>query len=126
DAVILARAGLSRIGRLELITENLDPIQMLPAPGQGALAIECRSSDDELAARLREHLDDPFTRAAVEAERAVLSTLEAGCSAPVGALAEVVEEADGFQVWLRAVALAVDGSVDIRRSASGPLAEAAE
>src|SRR3546814_4336034 len=99
---------------------------MLPAPGQGALAIECRAEDRTLEAQLREHLDDTFTRAAVEAERAVLRTLEAGCPAPVGALAEIVEEADGPEVWVRAVALAPDGSVDIRRSASGPLAAAAE
>ncbi|KQZ75803.1 hydroxymethylbilane synthase [Nocardioides sp. Root151] len=126
DGVILARAGLARIGRLELVTETIDPIQMLPAPGQGALAVECRTTDTELAARLREHLDDRFTRAAVEAERAVLSTLEAGCSAPVGALAEVVDDGqDGHEVWIRAVALSHDGTIDIRRSASGPLADAA-
>lgn len=126
DAVVLARAGLSRIDRLEVITETIDPIQMLPAPGQGALAVECRAVDADLEAQLREHLEDPLTRAAVEAERAVLRTLEAGCSAPVGALAEVVEEANGPEVWLRAVALNPDGTVHIRRSASGPLAEAEE
>ncbi|MDT0200642.1 hydroxymethylbilane synthase [Nocardioides sp. AE5] len=126
DGVILARAGLARIGRLGLVTESIDPLQMLPAPGQGALAIECRSNDPELAAQLREHLDDPWTRAAVTAERAVLRTLEAGCSAPVGALAEVVDDEDGPEVWLRAVALAHDGSVSIRRSANGPFAEAEE
>lgn len=126
DAVVLARAGLSRIDRLEVITETIDPIQMLPAPGQGALAVECRAVNADLEAQLREHLEDPLTRAAVEAERAVLRTLEAGCSAPVGALAEVVEEANGPEVWLRAVALNPDGTVHIRRSASGPLAEAEE
>lgn len=126
DGVILARAGLARIGRTNLVTETIDPIQMLPAPGQGALAVECRSADADLEARLRKHIDDPLTRAAVEAERAVLSTLEAGCSAPVGALAEVVDSGeDQPEVWLRAVALAPDGSVDIRRSASGPFADAA-
>lgn len=125
DGVILARAGLSRIGRLGLVTEAIDPIQMLPAPGQGALAVECRTSDDDLASSLREHIDDPHTRAAVEAERAVLSTLEAGCSAPVGALAEVADAGDdGSEIWIRAVALSHDGTVDIRRSASGPLDDA--
>lgn len=126
DGVILARAGLARVGRLDEVTEALDPIQMLPAPGQGALAVECRSSDTTLGTSLREQLDDPFTRAAVVAERAVLSTLEGGCSAPIGALAEVVEDGDDHEVWIRAVALSHDGAVDIRRSASGPLAEAAE
>lgn len=126
DGVILARAGLARIGRSDLVTETIDPIQMLPAPGQGALAVECRSSDADLEARLREHIDDPFTRAAVEAERAVLGTLEAGCSAPVGALAEVVDAGeDEHEIWIRAVALSPDGTLDIRRSASGPLADAA-
>jgi hydroxymethylbilane synthase len=128
DAVILARAGLARIDRLDVITETLDPIQMLPAPGQGALAIECRSADASLVEELREALEDPFTRAAVDAERALLRGLEAGCAAPVGALAEVAEAdepEDGHQVWLRAVALAPDGGVEMRRSASGPLADAA-
>ncbi|MBD8870827.1 hydroxymethylbilane synthase [Nocardioides donggukensis] len=126
DAVVLARAGLARIGRLDLVTEVIDPLQMLPAPGQGALAVECRAVDTELHARLGEHLQDPAARAAVDAERAVLGTLEAGCSAPVGALAEVAEGEDGLEVWIRAVVLAADGSVEIRRSATGPLTEAAK
>ena len=131
DGVILARAGLARIDRLDVVTESLDPIQMLPAPGQGALAIECRSADVDLVSQLREALEDPFTRAATDAERALLRTLEAGCSAPVGALAEIAEadepgdDGQTWQVWLRAVALAPDGGVEMRRSASGPLAEAA-
>ncbi|QIX28151.1 hydroxymethylbilane synthase [Nocardioides sp. JQ2195] len=125
DAVVLARAGLSRIDRLGLVTETIDPIQMLPAPGQGALAVECRSEDADLASRLQEHIEDPHTRAAVSAERAVLSTLEAGCSAPVGALAEVADGGeDGSEIWVRAVALSHDGTIDIRRSASGPLSDA--
>jgi hydroxymethylbilane synthase len=124
DGVILARAGLARIDRLDVVTEVLDPIQMLPAPGQGALAIECRATDTDLVRGLREKIEDPFTRAAVDAERAVLRTLEAGCAAPVGALAEVAEGDDGPEVWVRAVALSADGAVDLRRSASGPLAEA--
>jgi hydroxymethylbilane synthase len=96
---------------------------MLPAPGQGALAIECRSGDTELVAALA-RLDDPATRAAVTAERAVLSTLEAGCSAPLGALAEVVEGEDGEELWLRAVVLSEDGGLSVRMSSTGPVAEA--
>lgn len=126
DAVILARAGLARIDRLEVVTESIDPIQMLPAPGQGALAIECRAADTALVAALAAALDDASTRAAVTAERELLRALEAGCSAPVGALAEVAEGEDGPEVWLRAVASAVDGTVELRRSASGPVTEAAE
>jgi hydroxymethylbilane synthase len=124
DAVVLARAGLARIGRLEEATEVLDPLQMLPAPGQGALAVECRT-DDDLAAQLREVLDDPRTRAAVEAERAVLATLEGGCSAPIGALAEVVEGEDGDELWVRAIALSPDGGLSVRMSATGDPADAA-
>jgi hydroxymethylbilane synthase len=118
DAVILARAGLARIGRLDDATEVLDPLQMLPAPGQGALAVECREADGDLLTELA-GLDDPRTRAAVEAERAVLATLEGGCAAPVGALAEVAEGDDGDEIWVRAVALSPDGALTVRMSASG-------
>jgi hydroxymethylbilane synthase len=123
DAVLLARAGLARIGRLEEVTEVLDPLQVLPAPGQGALAVEARAGDDlvaELAA-----LDDRASRSAVEAERAVLATLEGGCSAPIGALAELVEGEDGEELWLRAVALSRDGGLSVRMSATGDPGDAA-
>lgn len=118
DAVVLARAGLARIGRLDEATEVLDPLQMLPAPGQGALAVECLAEGD-LAGVLAEALDDRYTRAAVEAERAVLATLEGGCSAPIGVLAEVVEGEDEEEIWVRAVALSLDGGLSVRMSASG-------
>ena len=120
DAVLLARAGLARIGRLDVVTEALDPLQMLPAPGQGALAVECRSDDEFLSDQLRDAVDDAVTRAAVTAERSVLGGLEAGCSAPVGALAEIAEGDDGDELWVRAVALSFDGGVVVRRSATGP------
>ena len=123
DAVLLARAGLARIGRLAEATEVLDPLQMLPAPGQGALAVECRADDLDLVAALAA-LEDPHSRAAVDAERAVLATLEGGCSAPVGALAEVVEGDDGDELWVRAVALSHDGQLSVRMSASGAPADA--
>lgn len=118
DAVILARAGLARIGRTEAITETLDPLLMLPAPGQGALAIETRSDDHLLRADLAQ-LDDPATHAAVAAERALLAALEAGCSAPVGAVAEIVEGDEGEELWLRAIALSLDGTSSVRRSITG-------
>ena len=124
DAVVLARAGLARIGRLDEATEVLDPLQMLPAPGQGALAVECRA-DDDLRRRAGRALDDPRSRAAVEAERAVLATLEGGCSAPIGALAEVVEGEDGDELWVRAVALSPDGGLSVRMSATGDPDDAA-
>ena len=125
DAVVLARAGLSRLGRADEITESLDPIQVLPAPGQGALAVECRADDDAVRALLA-RIDDADTRACVEAERALLARLEAGCAAPVGALAEVVEGVDGPELSLRAVASATDGSSDVRRSLTGAVADAAD
>jgi hydroxymethylbilane synthase len=118
DAVVLARAGLARLGRLDEITEVLDPLQMLPAPGQGALAIECRSGDAELMAALAT-LEDVATRASVDAERALLAGLEAGCSAPVGALAEVAEGEDGPELWLRAIAISPDGVLSVKMSTTG-------
>lgn len=130
DAVVVARAGLVRIGRTDVITESLEPVQMLPAPAQGALAVECRAEDTELATILSA-LDDPGTRAAVAAERALLAELEAGCTAPVGALAEVVESLDDDgrvveELSLRGGAAAIDGSDVIRASVVGSLANAAE
>jgi hydroxymethylbilane synthase len=127
DAVVLARAGLARLGRLDAITEVIDPIQMLPAPGQGALAIECRSPDDAATteiATLLEVLDDAATRLVVTAERTLLATLEAGCSAPVGANGEAAEGEHVPELYLRAVVVAGDGSASVRLSATGPLDEA--
>jgi hydroxymethylbilane synthase len=119
DAVVLAYAGLRRIGRADEATEILDPLQMLPAPGQGALAVEARADDLELVEQLRSALDDPGTRAAVTAERSLLAALEAGCSAPVGALAEVALGEGGEEIWMRAVAAAVDGTQIVKMSMTG-------
>jgi len=124
DAILLARAGLSRLGRADEATEIIDPLQMLPAPGQGALACECRV-DDDATARLLAQLDDRDTRAAVTAERSLLATLEAGCSAPVGALAEIAWGDDGDELWLRAVVSDPSGTPSIRLSATGLPDEAA-
>lgn len=128
DAVVVARAGLVRIGRAEEVTEAFDPVVLLPAPAQGALAVECRSDDAELV-RILAELDDDATRAAVDAERAVLATLEAGCTAPVGAIAEVVESIDEdgrifAELSLRAAVAAEDGSDVIRASVVGPVGNA--
>jgi len=125
DAVLLARAGLVRLGRQGEITETIDPIQMLPAPGQGALAVEVAASARSLAGDISAVLDDGFTRAAVTAERALLRTLEAGCLAPVGALADVAEGEDGLELWLRGVVVALDGSYAVRQSAIGSPADPA-
>ncbi|AWT52000.1 porphobilinogen deaminase [Mycolicibacterium smegmatis MKD8] len=130
DGIVVARAGLARIGRLNVVTETLEPVQMLPAPAQGALAVECRAGDTELIAILSE-LDDPDTRAAVTAERVLLAELEAGCSAPVGAIAEVVESIDEDgnvfeELSLRGCAATLDGSDVIRASGIGTPDRAAE
>ncbi|MFN2518075.1 MAG: hydroxymethylbilane synthase [Jatrophihabitantaceae bacterium] len=124
DAVVLAYAGLRRLGRGDEATEVLDPIQVLPAPAQGALAVECRSRDDDTIAVLAA-LNHPDTATAVSAERALLVALEAGCSAPVGALAEVVE-GDGavLEVFLRGSVTATDGSSAVRLSATGATTDA--
>jgi hydroxymethylbilane synthase len=137
DAVVLARAGLARLGRLGEVTEVLDPIQVLPAPAQGALAVECRVDDVDTEHLLQSTVDDDATRCAVAAERAMLAALEAGCQAPVGALADVVEDLDSedrvvHRLSLRGVAAAnwtaeanLEGNaVDLlRASATGDLTE---
>jgi len=120
DAVVLARAGLLRLGRADEVAEVLDPALMLPAPAQGALAVECRADRVDVREALAA-LDDADSRAAVTAERAVLARLEAGCAAPIGALAEVAEGIDSLELTLRAVVSAPDGATDIRRSASASL-----
>jgi hydroxymethylbilane synthase len=123
DGVIIARAGLARLDRLDEITEVIDPLQMLPAPAQGALAIECRADDHEVVELLRA-LDHPDSRAAVDAERALLAALEAGCTAPVGAMAEVAEGDDGSELFLRGLVAAADGTDMVRLSATGPTSDA--
>jgi hydroxymethylbilane synthase len=126
DAVVLAKAGLQRLGRLDVVTETIDPSVMLSAPGQGALAVEVVRdlAGDDRHALLRQ-LDDAATRAAVTAERAVLSALEAGCSAPVGALGVVSEL--GFsepELTLEALVASPDGSSVTRMSITSPVVEA--
>jgi hydroxymethylbilane synthase len=118
DAVVLAYAGLVRIGRLDAVTQVFEPDEMMPAPGQGALAVECRAGRDDLAALLAS-ADDPASRAATTAERGVLAALQAGCSAPIGAYAAGTEE-----LRLRAVVAAADGGMALRASAGGPASEA--
>jgi len=124
DAVVVAAAGLARLGRLEEAAELLDPGQLLPAPGQGALAVECRADDESLVDVVRRSLEDASTRAAVTAERALLAALEAGCTAPVGALADVAVGDDGDdEIYLRANVTAVDGSRAVKLSITGPVAD---
>ncbi|WP_281367872.1 hydroxymethylbilane synthase [Nonomuraea typhae] len=119
DAVVLASAGLTRIGRDAEISQIFEVEEMLPAPGQGALAVECLADRADLIEFLGV-LDDPRTRSAVAAERAVLSALEAGCSAPVGAFAAD----DGQTLNLTAAVVSLDGQAAVRKSAAGPSSEA--
>ncbi|MFI9203795.1 hydroxymethylbilane synthase [Streptomyces sp. NPDC053048] len=121
DAVVLAAAGLTRLGRIGEATQFLEPDQILPAPGQGALAIECAATNAPLAAALAA-LDDPHTRAAVTAERALLAALEAGCSAPVGALADLLGDGQVVtEMRLRGVVGSTDGSTLVQLSTTGPV-----
>ena len=123
DAVVLAVAGLRRLGRFDAITEILDPTRFVPAPAQGALAVECRA--DDLAAReVLAAFDDTGARACITAERALLSSLEAGCSAPIGALAEIHD--NPAELTLTAVVTAADGSDAVRRSLTGVVADSAD
>jgi hydroxymethylbilane synthase len=121
DAVVLAAAGLERIGRLDTVSEFFEMDIMLPAPGQGALAIECRTADaprkagstegsQGVLAQALAALNDEDTRLAVTAERAVLARLEAGCAAPVGAFAY----RKGSMLYLEAAVCAVDGTRTVR------------
>ncbi|MFK0292111.1 hydroxymethylbilane synthase [Streptomyces sp. NPDC090442] len=119
DAVVLAAAGLTRIGRIDEATQLLSPDVVLPAPGQGALAIEVAATHADLIAALAE-LDDPATRAAVTAERSLLAALEAGCSAPVAALADVqADEQAVTEMHLRGVVGTTDGSTLVQLSTTG-------
>ncbi|MCS0639460.1 hydroxymethylbilane synthase [Streptomyces sp. LP05-1] len=120
DAVVLAAAGLNRIGRISEVTDFLAVDHVLPAPGQGALAVECPAADAGLVAALAE-LDDPHTRAAVTAERSLLAALEAGCSAPVGALADLLADQQAVEMRLRGVVGTTDGATLVQLSTTGPV-----
>ena len=132
DGVVLAYAGLARIGHAHTVTQVFEPDEMLPAPGQGALAVECRDGEPELAALLQA-LTDQASLAAVTAERSLLEALEAGCSAPIGAYAAVapaggsggvVTPGQHVQLRMRAAVMSTDGSRVLRAHGSAPGAEA--
>ncbi len=114
DGVVLACAGLARIGRAGSASQVFEPDEMLPAPGQGALAVECSEAEPELAALLAT-VTDPASMAAVTAERSLLQALAAGCSAPVGAYAAASD-----RLWMRAAVMSGDGSRVLRAHGSAP------
>jgi len=122
DAVVLAAAGLNRLGRSDAISQILDTEVMLPAPAQGALAVETRAGVASWFTEAVRALDDPATRAAALAERVLLRDLEAGCSAPVGAFGQVTDES----LTLRAVVVAAGGGDQFRVLRGGPVTAASE
>jgi hydroxymethylbilane synthase len=119
DAVVLAHAGLARIGKLDAVTQVFEPDEMLPAPGQGALAVECRPADEELVRALAA-VNDELSMAATTAERGLLAALAAGCSAPVAGYAMVVNGGLDMQ----AVVMSADGSTVLRARGRGTPADA--
>ena len=142
DGVVLAYAGLARIGYANTVTQVFEPDEMLPAPGQGALAVECRDGEPELAALLAA-VTDQASLAAVTAERSLLEALEAGCSAPIGTYAAVapaggsgaigvwgvprgqsVPPGQHVQLRMRAAVMSTDGSRVLRAHGSAPGADA--
>jgi hydroxymethylbilane synthase len=123
DGVVLAYAGLARLGSLNAITQVFEPDEMLPAPGQGALAVECRDGEPELAALLGA-VSDRASLAAVTAERSLLEALEAGCSAPIGAYAAPVPAGQHDQLLMQAAVMSTDGRRVLRAHGTGPAAGA--
>ncbi len=119
DAIILAAAGLKRLGLASLVTEFLEPEISLPAVGQGAIGIECRSGDERINALLSV-LHDPATALRVSAERAFNARLDGGCQVPIAGYAEL----SGDTLWLRGLVGAPDGSQVVRGEIRGSGAEA--
>ena len=120
DAVMLAMAGLVRLGWADQVTEALPPSLFLPAPGQGALGVECRA-DDGQALDLLAPLRDPATAACVQAERGVSAALEADCSQPLAAYAQPA----GTAVLLQALLASPDGATVLKAEAKGPAEQVA-
>ena len=114
DAIILAAAGLKRLGRADAIRTTLSVEEMCPAAGQGALGIEIRKGDSATIACLK-FLDDSAARAATRCERALLNGLGGGCQVPIGAYAQIV---DG-KLWLTAIVASPDGKQELRQHRSG-------
>jgi hydroxymethylbilane synthase len=117
-AIILAGAGLTRLGLGSHVTEWLPLDVMLPAPGQGALAVQCRAND-ETTRGLLGALDNESTRSAVTAERAFLSGLGGGCAVPVAAYAETILRADLPGIRLTGLVISMDGKKSIRAKGEG-------
>jgi hydroxymethylbilane synthase len=115
DAVMLAKAGLDRLGWAHRISETFSPDVCMPAVGQGALGIECRASDEETSNAL-EKLNDAETRSAIIAERTLLSVLEGGCQVPLGAWARLERD----ELVLDACVCSIDGLQYVKQRATAP------
>ncbi len=121
DALVLAAAGLRRLGFTSRISLALPVSACVPAPGQGIVAIEIRADDDEVR-RVVAGIDDPAAADALDAERALVAALGGGCQTPIGALASPV---DGDELELLAAVVSLDGSRAVRGQARGPRRDAA-
>ena len=119
DGLVLALCGLDRLGRRDVAGEILSPEVMLPAVGQGAVVIECRTADAAVH-RLLAPLDDPLTTACVTAERTMLAALDGSCRTPIAGLATIA----GDRLSLRGLLLSPDGDAERRASIGGPVAGA--
>jgi hydroxymethylbilane synthase len=120
DALVLAAAGVRRLGFADRISATLPFDTCVPAPGQGAIAIECRADDDRLRTIVG-RIDDRLTAACVDAERALVAALGGGCQTPIGAVAQP----DGDDLDLRAVVVSLDGRQAVRARDRSPRHEAA-
>ena len=119
DAIVLARAGLERLNLTDKISFCFEPSEFIPAPAQGALAVQTRS-DDTVTCNLIAAIDDGNNRTTTSAERKILTTMRCGCHAPVGAYANI----DGDKIEITAFISNVDGTNFIRRQTSGPISDA--
>jgi hydroxymethylbilane synthase len=123
DAILIAAAGVIRLGLTDAVTEYLPLDRVLPAPGQGALAVQCRADDADVLAVLRD-LDDPDVRAATTAERGFLEGLGGGCAAPIAAHARVEQTPAGYRVFVRGLVASRDGRTVIRVEGVGDVKHA--
>jgi hydroxymethylbilane synthase len=121
DAIVLAKAGLERLGRADQITQLLPPDLCMPAVGQGAIGIEIRDEDGETSAAVRQ-LNHPESQVAVEAERALLAGLESGCQVPIGAWCRI----ESGNLTMDACVFSPDGAESVRESRTGSSEKAAE
>jgi hydroxymethylbilane synthase len=121
DAIVLAKAGLERLGRADQITQLLPPDLCLPAAGQGAIGIEIRDEEGEISAAVRQ-LNHPESQVAVEAERALLAGLESGCQVPIGVWCRM----ESGNLTMDACVFSPDGAESVRESRTGSLEKAAE